>query len=56
MARAAHFFKSYPPSTDSTSEAGFVTNAMKVIRLGRKALDELNVPFWISSGTCLGEH
>eukprot|EP00117_Sycon_ciliatum_P011830 scpid12337/ scgid13139/ Fukutin len=55
MARAAHFFKAHPPPDQaSADEAAFVANASRVMQLGRSALDELKIPFWISSGTCLG--
>lgn len=32
----------------------FILKAVEVIRQAKSVLDELQIPFWLSSGTCLG--
>ncbi|XP_077593407.1 ribitol-5-phosphate transferase FKTN [Stigmatopora nigra] len=50
---ARRFLQVYPD--DSTPEAlDFGNKAKSLLRLAAKTLKRLNVPFWISSGTCLG--
>lgn len=40
---------------DETSEAEeFRQSARSLLRKAKSALDDLGVPFWLSSGTCLG--
>ena len=52
--RADHFFHLYGKDE---SEAGrvFNSNAKDLLVRAKAVLDELGVPFWRSSGTCLGE-
>ncbi|XP_029922022.1 ribitol-5-phosphate transferase FKTN isoform X2 [Myripristis murdjan] len=50
---ARNFLQMYPD--DSSPEATeFRAKAKAVLRLAARTLDRLSVPFWLSSGTCLG--
>ncbi|XP_075993450.1 ribitol-5-phosphate transferase FKTN [Genypterus blacodes] len=50
---ARNFLQLYPD--DSSPEAlSFRHRATSLLRLAARALNQLNVPFWLSSGTCLG--
>ena len=51
--RANLFHAKYGKDT-STSAVAFWQNVFDVIIVAKKTLDELGIPFWISSGTCLG--
>ena len=51
--RAAEFRQKYP-TVLSSNDKMFMANAKKLILRAKHVLDGLNVPFWLSSGTCLG--
>lgn len=51
--RAIEFHKKYPQDVGSEAE-DFRQRAQKLLEHAKKLLDELKVPFWLSSGTCLG--
>lgn len=52
-ARAKKFHERY--GRDESDEAElFRTKAWKLLSKAKTLLDQLNVPFWLSSGTCLG--
>ena len=51
--RALSFYAKY--GKDSSADAvAFWQSAKELIGQAKKCLDELGIPFWISSGTCLG--
>ncbi|CAB3366888.1 Hypothetical predicted protein [Cloeon dipterum] len=51
--RAAAFFDEF--GDDDSSEAlKFKHKAWKLLTTAKQVLDQLNIPFWLSSGTCLG--
>ncbi|XP_071508956.1 ribitol-5-phosphate transferase FKTN-like [Diadema antillarum] len=51
--QAREFLSEY--GMDDTAEAAdFRARARDILERGARALDKLGVPFWISSGTCLG--
>ncbi|XP_052775283.1 ribitol-5-phosphate transferase FKTN-like [Mya arenaria] len=53
LTRADQFFRKNPP--DSAEQAKlFQRNARQIIARAKLYLDELGIPFWLSSGTCLG--
>lgn len=49
--RAREFYRLYKQPTDNE----FVKNAVTVMLKGREILNKLEVPFWLSSGNCLGK-
>ncbi|XP_033127463.1 fukutin-like isoform X3 [Anneissia japonica] len=51
--QAEEFYRAYPKD-ESLVALDFKSKAVQVISQGQKILDELGVPFWLSSGTCLG--
>lgn len=51
--RAKEFYKQYGDD-ESESALQFKMNAYRLIYKVKQILDELNIPFWLSSGTCLG--
>ncbi|XP_032425302.1 ribitol-5-phosphate transferase FKTN isoform X2 [Xiphophorus hellerii] len=50
---ARSFLQLYPDDS-STAAVEFQRKAKALLRLAAQTLDRLDVPFWISSGTCLG--
>ena len=53
-ARADQYFMQY--GKDLTEQANtFHSEAVALIKKAKDVLDKLEVPFWLSSGTCLGE-
>lgn len=50
---ARHFLQLYPDDTSSPA-VEFRRNAKSLLQLVVRTLAQLDVPFWISSGTCLG--
>ncbi|XP_014668709.1 PREDICTED: fukutin-like isoform X3 [Priapulus caudatus] len=51
--RAKEFFDTY--NDDTSGEAlYFKAKVLQIIRLSKLVLESLEVPFWLSSGTCLG--
>ncbi|XP_028318364.1 ribitol-5-phosphate transferase FKTN isoform X2 [Gouania willdenowi] len=50
---ARNFLQMYPEDSSSTA-VEFIQRAKSVLRLTTDALNHIGVPFWISSGTCLG--
>jgi len=52
--RAARFFREHKPRDTDAKSVQFFTDALDVLRIVKEVLDRLGVPFWISSGTCLG--
>uniref|UniRef100_A0A3B5KYH2 Ribitol-5-phosphate transferase FKTN N-terminal domain-containing protein n=1 Tax=Xiphophorus couchianus TaxID=32473 RepID=A0A3B5KYH2_9TELE len=50
---ARSFLQLYPDDS-STAAVEFRRKAKALLRLAAQTLDRLDVPFWISSGTCLG--
>ena len=53
--RQAHNFTSLYGMDNSPEAKDFRTRAREVLVRGKRALDEIGVRFWLSSGTCLGE-
>ena len=51
--RAVNFVQVYKPDT-SDSALQFKRKARQLVAKGKHVLDKLNIPFWLSSGTCLG--
>jgi len=39
---------------ESTDAVKFKHKAWKILTKAKQVLDKLNIPFWLSSGTCLG--
>ncbi|XP_053395234.1 ribitol-5-phosphate transferase FKTN-like isoform X2 [Mercenaria mercenaria] len=51
--RAQQFFAQHPP--DNAEESlKFQRKARQIIARAKQYLDDLGIPFWLSSGTCLG--
>ena len=53
LARAEEFFIKHPPENAEESQM-FQRNARQLLSRTKQQLDDLAIPFWISSGTCLG--
>nr|XP_002120943.1 fukutin [Ciona intestinalis] len=51
--RAQHFKDKFE-SKLTEKDKNFKASAKKVVATAKKVLDKLNIPFWLSSGTCLG--
>lgn len=51
--RAKQFYETYGLSM-ATEDLQFKMNAHRLLKQAKALLDELNIPFWLSSGTCLG--
>ncbi|XP_059475073.1 ribitol-5-phosphate transferase FKTN-like [Neocloeon triangulifer] len=51
--RAAAFFDEFGED-DSPDALKFKHKAWKILTTAKQVLDQLNIPFWLSSGTCLG--
>ena len=47
-------YKEKYPAVLTDADVQFMQNAKKLILRAKRVLDGLNVPFWLSSGTCLG--
>lgn len=54
LTRADEFFKKYPPENVEESMK-FQRNARQLLARAKQYLDDLGIPFWLSSGTCLGK-
>lgn len=53
LARAEEFFRKNPPENVEESKK-FQRNARQILARAKQYLDDLGIPFWLSSGTCLG--
>lgn len=53
LENARHFYSSYGFPMDAESEA-FRARAKRLLSLVSRVLNSLSIPFWLSSGTCLG--
>ncbi|KAG1658816.1 Fukutin [Nymphon striatum] len=51
--RSLEFYNKYPQDTSQKAQ-DFKSNALKVLHKAKEILDYLKIPFWLSSGTCLG--
>ena len=51
--RAAQFLTQYPVDVSEES-LKFQRKARQIIARAKQYLDDLGIPFWLSSGTCLG--
>ncbi|KAL3869198.1 hypothetical protein ACJMK2_041908 [Sinanodonta woodiana] len=51
--RAQQFYRMYPQDKSAESQR-FLRKARQVIARAKQLLDDLEIPFWLSSGTCLG--
>lgn len=51
----SHSFHSKYGKDKSSDAITFRKKAIKVLKQAKKVLDELGMPFWMSSGTCLGK-
>lgn len=51
--RAQEFYSKYGEERNQDEEE-FSIVARKILDTAKRALDGLGVPFWLSSGTCLG--
>jgi hypothetical protein len=52
----AHQFHLVYPKDESTEAQKFRENARSILLKAKVVLDELGIPFWLSSGTCLGKN
>ena len=52
--KARHFFMKYG-KRDVQDMSEFRRKGRQLLSLVSKTLDSMEVPFWISSGTCLGD-
>lgn len=54
QSRASLYYGKFPRETNAEFEK-FFSAARNVLRRAKQVLDLVGIPFWISSGTCLGE-
>ena len=57
MSRAEKFHQTYPENTNKRDQIHailFKKRVRHLLAVAKHTLDALGIPFWISSGTCLG--
>jgi fukutin len=54
--RAQQFFQQFGQRDNSVNAELFYKAAREMLIKAKRVMDSLGVRFWLSSGTCLGEH